>query len=115
MIELIEGKTPTFTSRRLLDDDLVQTGLAQAQALWASSRAFLPTVAEECAFAQQTDGEPSGELRAQLRLAATNAIRRSGDVVRKAYDLAGSDAIFDDHPLQRCFQDIHAAFRTSMQ
>ncbi|NIP14252.1 MAG: hypothetical protein GWM88_05785 [Pseudomonadales bacterium] len=43
-----------------------------------------------------------------MRLAATNAMRRSADVVDRVYAMAGTDCIFDDHPLQRCFQDIHA-------
>jgi alkylation response protein AidB-like acyl-CoA dehydrogenase len=108
LMEIIAGKTPVFTNRRLLDDDLVQTGLAEAEALWGSSRAFLHDVAEACAYERATHGAPSGAIRARLRLAATNAIRQSGQIVRKAYELAGSDAIFEDHPLQRCFQDIHA-------
>ncbi|MBT6278193.1 MAG: acyl-CoA dehydrogenase, partial [Chromatiales bacterium] len=47
-------------------------------------------------------------LRAHLRLAATSAMRNAGKVVHEAYSTAGSDAIFDDHPLHQCFQDIHA-------
>ena len=35
-------------------------------------------------------------------------MRQSGEIVRKTYELAGSDAIFDSHPLHRNFQDIHA-------
>ena len=108
LMGLIEGKTPAFSNRRLRDDDLVQAGLARAEALWGSGRAFLHEVAEECAYAHQVHGEPSGPLRAHLRLAATSAMRQSGEVVTKAYELAGSDAIFEDHPLHRCFQDINA-------
>ena len=108
LIEVIEGKTPTFTNRKLLDDDLVHVGLAQAEATWRSSRAFLHEVAEASTYEHQIHGAPTGELRAHLRLAATNAIRKAGEVVDKAYELAGSDVIFDDHPIHRCFQDIHA-------
>ena len=35
-------------------------------------------------------------------------MQRSADVVDQIYSLAGTDAMFDDHPIQRCFQDIHA-------
>jgi len=108
LVDIIEGKTPTFTNRRLLDDDLVQTGYAQAEAMWGSSRAFLHDVAEECEYERESLGAPTAPLRARLRLATTHAIRQSGQIVRKSYDLAGSDAIFEDHPLHQQFQDIHA-------
>ncbi len=42
-----------------------------------------------------------------MRLAATHAIRSSADVVDIAYNLLGSTAIFDSHPIQRRFQDVH--------
>ena len=32
----------------------------------------------------------------------------SGEVVNQVYRLAGTDGIFEGHPLQRCFQDINA-------
>ena len=105
---VIEGKTPTFSNRRLMDDDLVHLGLAEAEATWGASRAYLLELAEACAFAHATYGAPSAELRARLRLAATNAMRQSGKVVDKAYELAGSDVVFEDHPIHRCFQDVRA-------
>ena len=108
LMAIIEGKTPAFSSRTLKDDDMVQVGLAEAEATWGASRAFLHEVAEASAYAYRQHGEVSGRLRTQLRLAATSAMRRSGEVVLKAYELAGSTAIFEDHPLQRSFQDIHA-------
>ena len=108
LIELAQGKVPAFGSRKLLEDSMVQVGLAQAEAQWGSARSFLLEVAETCA-AQHADGSgPDGAARTHLRLAATNAMRTSGAVVDKVYELAGSDGIFDDHPLHKCFQDIHA-------
>jgi alkylation response protein AidB-like acyl-CoA dehydrogenase len=108
LMSLIEGKTPVFTNRKLLDDDLVHMGLAQAEATWGMSRAFLHEIAHACEFEHQKHGAPSGKLRTHLRLAATNAMRQAGAVVDQAYELAGSDVVFEDHPIHRCFQDIHA-------
>ena len=107
-VEVAQGKTPVFANKKLLEDELVQTSLAQAEAAWGSTRAFLLDVAEDCAHANRTTGPPPLELRARLRLAATHAMRRSADVVDQIYSLAGTDSIFDDHPIQRCFQDVHA-------
>lgn len=108
LMEIIDGKTPTFSNRKLLDDDLVHVGLAEAEAIWGQGRSFLHDVAEECAYMYQRGGAPTERLRTHLRLAATNAMRRSGEVVDKAYMLCGTDGIFENHPLHRCFQDIHA-------
>lgn len=108
LIDLAQDKTPAFGNRKLMEDDMVHVGLAQAEAEWGSARAFLQEIAEECAYLHEQEGSPSGPARTRLRLAATNAMRTSGKVVDKAYELAGSSAIFDDHPLYKCFQDIHA-------
>ncbi|MEM7250497.1 MAG: acyl-CoA dehydrogenase family protein [Pseudomonadota bacterium] len=108
LIEIIEGKTPAFVNRKLIDDDLVHAGLAQAEGKWGAARAYLHELAEACTYEHREVGEPSAKLRAHLRLAATSAIRQSAEVVDKAYELAGSDAIFEDHPMHRCFQDMHA-------
>jgi indole-3-acetate monooxygenase len=105
---LIDGKTPVFTQRRLRDDDLAQSGIAEAEAMWAASRAYLFELAAACAHARAEHGDVSGELRTHLRLAATSAMRQSSVVVDRVYQLAGSDVVFAEHPIQRCFQDIRA-------
>ncbi len=103
-----QGKVPVFSNKKLLEDELVQSSLAQAEAAWGSTRAFLLDVADDCAHANRTHGPPPPELRVRLRLAATHAMRRSAEVVDQIYALAGTDSIFDDHPIQRCFQDVHS-------
>ena len=52
-------------------------------------------------------GELDKELGARLRLAATHAMRQSAAAVDRAYNAAGTDGIYADRPLQRCFQDVH--------
>ncbi len=108
LIDLAQDKVPAFGNRKLMQDDMVHTGVAQAEAQWYSARAFLMEMAEECAWLNTHQGGPSGAARTRLRLAATNAMRSSGVVVDKVYELSGSDGIFDDHPIYKCFQDIHA-------
>ncbi len=108
LMALAGGKMPVFTNRKLLDDDLVHAGLAEAEAEWGASRAFLHEMAEACTHQYANAGELPQIMRAHLRLAATHAMRKAGVVVDKVFTLAGSDAIFDDHPMHQCFQDIHA-------
>ena len=40
-------------------------------------------------------------------MASTNAIHRSREAVDFAYNAAGATAIFENHPLERRFRDIH--------
>jgi len=42
-----------------------------------------------------------------MRLAATHSIRLAAQIVDTAYNAAGATAIYEDHPLQRHFQDVH--------
>ena len=46
-------------------------------------------------------------MRANLRVATTHAIRLAAEVVDSVYTLSGAVAIFEGHPMQRYFQDIH--------
>ncbi len=42
-----------------------------------------------------------------LRMASTHAIHSARDAVDFAYNAAGTTAIFESHPLERRFRDIH--------
>ena len=75
--------------------------------MWSSLRGFLLDVAEESEHTFRDTAEVTEPLRQRLRLAATHAMRESVSVVDQIYELSGSDSIFQDHPIQRCFQDIH--------
>jgi hypothetical protein len=43
-----------------------------------------------------------------VRLAATHATHEARTVVDAAYEAAGSTAIFQKHPFERRFRDMHA-------
>jgi alkylation response protein AidB-like acyl-CoA dehydrogenase len=45
--------------------------------------------------------------RITVRMAATNAIHKAREAVDFAYNAAGATAIFEGHPLERRFRDIH--------
>jgi hypothetical protein len=42
-----------------------------------------------------------------LRMASTHAIHSARDAVDFAYNAAGTTAIFESHPLERRFRDMH--------
>lgn len=108
LVELAEGKVPTFNARKLRDDELVQADFAQAEALYGGIRSYLLEMAEESQFHHETGNRIPLKVRARLRLAATQAMRRSAEVIQQVYALSGTDAIFDNHPIHHAFQDIHA-------
>jgi alkylation response protein AidB-like acyl-CoA dehydrogenase len=95
------GKTP------IRDNAVVQSGLAQAEVNLRAARGFvLQSMAEIwkylCAGSMITV-----EQRITVRMAATNAIHRSREAVDFAYHAAGATSIFENHPLERRFRDIH--------
>jgi alkylation response protein AidB-like acyl-CoA dehydrogenase len=53
------------------------------------------------------NGTPTLDQRAALRLATTHGIRLAAQVIDTVYNAAGATAAYEDHPIQRHFQDIH--------
>ncbi len=106
-VELAGRKTPRGDQSVLSRSSAVQRQIGQAEAIWSSARAFLLEAAGSAWDSACREGSLSVEQRIRLRLAATNAIRMSADVVDIAYNICGADAIFGSNPIQRRFQDIH--------
>ena len=57
----------------------------------------------------QAGTRPTLEQRAAVRLGCINAGMNAAQAVDIVYNLGGSDSIFEKHPLERCFRDVHAA------
>jgi alkylation response protein AidB-like acyl-CoA dehydrogenase len=109
LVELAGAKQPLGSRRTLAERGSAQTVLAMAEADLRSARAFFyDSVASAWEVAQGT-GQVDVQQRALLRLAATNAARKSADVTRAMYDLAGGSSVFLASPLQRRFRDAHVA------
>jgi indole-3-acetate monooxygenase len=53
---------------------------------------------------------PSQDQRARAVLASNYAMRASVDAIDRVFRLAGAGAVMADHPLQRCFRDIHCEY-----
>lgn len=94
-----------------------KTGLAQAEAELRAARAFFYQTTDDV-WAKAFDGEAiTTEDQAILRLSATHAAHAGRSVVLRAFDLAGTGAIYENHPLQRYVQDAlvpaqHAMLQT---
>ena len=111
-ISVAGAKIPGRTSTVLGNQSTTKRIIGEAEAVWGSSKAFLRQSASTAwKSAQKTAAQKNRALtteeRINLRLAATHAIRMAAQVVDLAYNLCGSDAIFETNPIQRQFQDIH--------
>jgi indole-3-acetate monooxygenase len=107
-LDLAGDKTPRGRPSVLRDDPVVRSEIARAEATWRSGRAFLREVtAQAWETARETGGITLAQ-RVQIRLAATHAIQLAAQALDVAYHHAGATAIFERHPFERRFRDIHA-------
>ena len=106
-VDVARNKVARGTKSPLRDNAVVQSNLAQAEVNLRAARGFvLQSMAdiwkELCAGATITVAQ-----RITVRMAATNAIHKAREAVDFAYNASGATAIFDNHPLERRFRDIH--------
>jgi alkylation response protein AidB-like acyl-CoA dehydrogenase len=106
-VELAGAKTPRATKGLLRDQPVVQADVGLAEAHLRSGRALLTETVRDAWADVSASGTIGLDQRAGLRTAATHAIRLAVQVVDAAYNAAGATAVFEDHRLQRYFQDIH--------
>jgi indole-3-acetate monooxygenase len=105
--ELAGAKTPRAMRGLLRDQPMVQADIGHAEAHLRAGRAFLTEAVGDLWASVSTTGTMSLDQRAALRIAATHAIWLAVEVVDTVYNAAGATSVYEEHPLQRFFQDIH--------
>jgi alkylation response protein AidB-like acyl-CoA dehydrogenase len=105
--ELAGAKTPRFASGLLREQPMIQVDVGHAEANLRAGRAFLTETVRDVWDTVSTTGTLSMDQRAALRIATTHTIRLAIQVVDTVYNAAGATAIYEGHPLQRAFQDMH--------
>ena len=91
----------------IAEDPHVQVEIGKAEAVLQSARSFVFGAADEVWSAACT-GEPIPDDALQrYSLAGRHAMSAALDVVDAAFHHAGAGAVYHDHPLQRCFRDLH--------
>jgi indole-3-acetate monooxygenase len=105
--ELAGSKTPRAMQALLRDQSMVQVQVGQAEAALRSGRAFLMETVRDLWTTVASNGTPTLDQRATLRLATTHGIRLAAQVIDTVYNAAGATAAYEDHAIQRHFQDIH--------
>ena len=106
-VDTARTKIPRGSKSPIRDSAVVQTNLAQAEIAVRSARAWLlqelATIWKEIS----SGAKLTIDHRIVIRGASTNAIHRAREAIDFAYNAAGATAIFESHPLERRFRDIH--------
>jgi alkylation response protein AidB-like acyl-CoA dehydrogenase len=106
--ELALAKERPF-SPKLSEQVQAQAGLARAEALLRSARSYWYENVEMIWGIARAGAQPSFADRTAARLASLTVAENSVAAVDLVYRLAGSTAIFQSSPLERCFRDVHTA------
>ncbi|WP_428677842.1 acyl-CoA dehydrogenase family protein [Reyranella sp.] len=106
-LDVARNKVPRGLKSPLRDNAVVQSNLAQAEVNLRAARAFVLQSMAGIWKDLSAGNKITVEQRITVRMAATNAIHKAKDAVDFAYNAAGATAIFESHPLQRRFRDIH--------
>jgi alkylation response protein AidB-like acyl-CoA dehydrogenase len=106
-IDLASIKSPRQTSGLLRDQILAQTDVGRAHSELRAGRALLHETVHEVWAAVKARGTITLDERVAMRMAITHPIRLAIQIIDALYNTAGATAIYESHPLQRYFQDVH--------
>jgi alkylation response protein AidB-like acyl-CoA dehydrogenase len=106
-VDTARNKVPFGMRSPLRDNAVIQSGLAQAEVNLRAARAFVLQSMAEIWKDLCAGATISVEQRVTIRMASTNAIAKAREAVDFAYHAAGATAIFENHPLERRFRDMH--------
>ena len=94
---------------KLSEQVQAQVGLARAEALVRSARTYWYDNIQATWDAATSGQEMTLEDRAAVRIASLTAAENSVAATDLLYRLAGTSAIFQSSPLERCWRDVHTA------
>ena len=108
LVGLAGGKTQRSARTSMRESPVFHTRIAELEAKFGAARSYQQATLEDVWNTVCRTGELLLEDRIRIRLATTHAINECTDVTHQVYRLAGSTAIFEDHPFERRFRDMHA-------
>jgi alkylation response protein AidB-like acyl-CoA dehydrogenase len=107
--QLALTKQSAFGGPRLAEQVQAQAGLARAEGLLRSARTYWYAEVQMLWDSAVKACPITVGHKAAVRIASLTATTNCVAVVDLLYRLAGSTAIFQSSPLERCFRDIHTA------
>jgi len=105
-LALPREKTRRGAGKPMVENNVVQSHVAQSEARWRSARYFLHAAADEALATIEERGEMEIDQRTRLRLASTWAIQSSREIVNTLFHDCGSMAVFEENPFERRLRDI---------
>jgi alkylation response protein AidB-like acyl-CoA dehydrogenase len=105
-LALPREKTRRGAGKPMVENNVVQSHVAQSEARWRSARYFLHAAADEALETIEERGEMDMDQRTRLRLASTWAIQSSREIVNTLFHDCGSMAVFEENPFERRLRDI---------
>jgi indole-3-acetate monooxygenase len=109
LVEMAGGKVPTGSRRPLAERASTQVDVARGEGQLRAARAYLLDSAQVAFENAGQHGALSLADRANLRIAATHAVRTAAEVVRTMHDLGGGTSVYETCSLSRRFRDAHVA------
>ena len=106
-VDVARNKVPRGFKSPLRDNAVVQSNLAQAEVNLRAARGFVLQSMADVWKDLSAGAIITVEHRITVRMAATHAIHKAREAVDFAYNAAGATAIFENHPLERRFRDMH--------
>ena len=107
-VELARDKIPRGARMTMRNNNVTQRQTGEAEARIASARRYLLGSLEDITADVAERGHITLDERMTIRLASTFAIHTSVEVVDVLYQAAGATAIFNEHPFERRFRDVHS-------
>lgn len=105
----IAGRTREETGAPLREREMIQTEVARAEALRRSAKALILDALDDLETALDQEGEELVRVRAFFRVALAHAAETCQRVVHMMAAAAGTAAIRENSPLERCIRDMDAA------
>jgi alkylation response protein AidB-like acyl-CoA dehydrogenase len=107
-VALAMEKTPRGYKHTLRNSAVTQTEIAEAEARLRAARLYLRGTLGEVWQSVERTNALSTDQRMAMRLAASQTLKEAIGVGDFAYHAAGATAIFESHPFERRFRDLHA-------
>jgi alkylation response protein AidB-like acyl-CoA dehydrogenase len=109
LAEIAMTEATTMSASLLRDRPMVQTRIAEAEAIVNAARAFVFDAVGRLWRGLCAGETPSDHAVAQGRLALVHAMHEAVRAVDKVFHAAGTNAIYERLPLERAFRDVHVA------
>ncbi len=107
--DMASDTASTMSTTPLRDRALVQTRIAEAEAIVNAARAYIMSaVGGAWEAVEQGVADPSRDI-AQARLAMTHGMHEAVRATNLVFHAAGTNAVYQKHPLERYFRDVHVA------